>query len=221
MPVTAKQIQALDRIAIEKIGIPSVVLMENAGRAVAQEVLGLLRGKRRRGVCVFCGPGNNGGDGFVAARHLLLEGRTVKVFLIGDPKKLKGDAALNFGIFRRLGGPIRTVKRLTAAGAARAMIGCDVIVDALFGVGLNRDLREPFRGIIEQINASEKPVIAVDVPSGLNATTGETFGVCIKAARTVTFTCSKRGFLRNEGLKHTGKVIVADIGIPKQLIRKI
>jgi NAD(P)H-hydrate epimerase len=220
MLVTVKQIQALDKIAIERIGIPSAVLMENAGRAVAQEVLRYLTKKRRPSVCVFCGLGNNAGDGFVAARHLLVRGIRVQTFLLGDPKNLKGDAALNYRIFRKLGGPFKKIGRMTPA-AARAMAGCAVVVDALFGVGLNREIQDPFRGIIEKINAAGRAVIAVDVPSGLNATTGEVFGVCVKATRTVTFTCPKKGFFRREGPRHTGKIIVADIGIPKQLVQRI
>lgn len=215
-----KQVQSLDKAAIEKIGIPSVVLMEHAGCAVAQEVLRFLARKHRSSVCVLCGLGNNAGDGFVAARHLLIKGVAVQVFLVGKASDLKADTALNCRIFRKLGGSVKKMRRITPA-AVRDLTGCAVVVDALFGVGLNREIREPLRGIIEKMNALRKPVISVDVPSGLDATTGEILGICVKAARTVTFTCPKRGFFCKEGPKHTGKIIVVDIGIPRQLLKKI
>lgn len=220
--VTAKQIQDLDRIAIGRYGVPSLALMENAGRAVAQEVLRRVRRVRRPRVCVVCGLGNNAGDGFVIARHLINAGVNTKIFLAGRGSKLKADAAINYKILKKLKYPIHE------AGARRVMpllrkeiTRADAVVDAIFGVGLNREVGEPFRSVIETVNAHARRVVAVDVPSGLDATTGDIYGVCVRAAATVTFSFAKKGFFRRQGPKHAGKVIVVDIGIPVRLMRQV
>jgi NAD(P)H-hydrate epimerase len=214
--LTISESQLLDKIAIQNIGIPSSVLMENAGRAVAGEVLSLILGKKRSCVCVLCGVGNNAGDGFVAARHLLNAGVRTKVFLIGKPDQLKEDAAINYQILKNLKYPIRSIQKINKP-TLREIQSADIIVDAVFGVGLNRKIREPFRSVIQTLNAQKKIVVAVDIPSGLDGTTGEIYGVCIKATATVTFSLPKRGFFRKEGPSHTGRIVVVDIGIPKQL----
>lgn len=206
--VTAQEIKQLDKVAIERYGISSLVLMENAGRAVAQEVVKILKGRRKPRVGIFCGSGNNGGDGFVAARHLVNLGIRVDIFLLGRAA-LTSDAAVNYRILKRCGYKIQ--ERVKTA----AIRQCDVIVDALFGVGLNRDVVDPFKTAIETINAAGKRVVAVDVPSGLDATSGKIHGVCVKASRTVTFSFPKTGFFKNKGPQVAGKIIVADIGIPK------
>jgi len=216
--VTVKQIQNLDRRAIEKTGIPSVILMENAGRAVAQGVIKELGKRDKRPVIVLCGPGNNGGDGFVAARHLLNAGIALNVFLIGREKDLKSDARLNYDILKRLRQPVLEISAVNQS-LRKSILNSAVVVDAILGVGLNRDITGLLKDVIEAVNASAKGVIAVDIPSGLNGTTGKIFGVCIKAAATVTFSFVKKGFLLNRGPEFTGKIIVADIGIPLQLLR--
>ena len=214
--LTAREIQSLDRKAIEKYGVPSIVLMENAGRAVADEVLKDLRKIRRPKVCVFCGVGNNAGDGFVIARHLLNQGIGTKIFLIGRPKQLKADAAINYQILQNCKYKISEISLL--AGAVRKTVEeTDIIIDAIFGVGLNRDIVEPSKSIIEVLNHSMKRILAVDVPSGLNATTGKIYGVCIKAYKTVTFSFPKTGFFKNAGPLYIGKLVVADIGIPSKI----
>lgn len=207
--VTIKEIQTLEKMAIGKIGIPSLVLMENAGRAVAQETKRSLRGKRN--VAVVCGTGNNAGDGFVAARHLMNAGIKVKIFLAGPAAQLKKDAAVNYQVLRKIKYPINGCKgKKFSADIARA----DCVIDAIFGVGLNRTIEEPFHSVIEVINKNAKYIIAVDTPSGLDGTTGGIYGACIKADKTVTFTFSKTGFLKNNGPEQTGKIVIADIGIP-------
>ncbi len=214
--VTVKQIQKLDKLAIEKYGIPSLTLMENAGRQVAFEVTKTLKRKKQPHVCVICGLGNNAGDGFVIARYLIDIGIKTSIFLIGKGCRLKHDAAVNYKILKNAKRPIREV------GSAdlrflRDIQKSDIIVDAIFGVGLNREILDPFRSIIEVINKNSKKIISVDTPSGLDGTTGKIYGICIKADLTVTFTFMKKGFLRGQGPKHTGKVTVVDIGIPVQL----
>jgi len=212
--VTTKQIQKFDKLVIEKYGVPSIVLMENAGASVAEEVIKRLRGRRR--VCIVCGAGNNGGDGFVAARHLFNKGCQVTVVLIGKPTSLKHDAAVNFAVLKKLKIQIICVG---AHGRAplREIQNADIVVDAIFGVGLNRDIEEPTKSVIEAINVHAKKVLAVDTPSGLEATSGRIYGVCVKAHTTVTFTFAKKGFKTGVGPTYCGRIIVADIGIPKSL----
>lgn len=218
---TAAQAQAIDRFAIQKLGIPSLVLMENAGRLTAQEIL--KRARPRRGLApknavIFCGTGNNGGDGFVIARHLFLKGIKTKVFLIGKAQNLKADPAINYQILKKLKCPVESISGVTKnvlTDGGRAA----VIVDAIFGIGLSRDIGAPHRSIIATINQAKTMVVAVDVPSGLNATTGKPLGICVKAHVTVTFALMKKGLLTREGKKYAGKVIVADIGIPLKCCR--
>jgi ADP-dependent NAD(P)H-hydrate dehydratase / NAD(P)H-hydrate epimerase len=202
---TAEMAEA-DRLAIAG-GVPGIELMENAGRAVADAVLRL----RPRRVTVVAGPGNNGGDGFVAARHLAAQGIQVRVCFVGDARKLKGDAS-------------RAAERWTGAldeGLPAALADADFIIDALFGAGLDRDVEGLSRTIIGAINARGVPVIAVDLPSGVNGTTGATMGVAVKATRTVTFFRRKTGHLLLPGRLQCGAVEVADIGISASVLEKI
>jgi len=214
--ITTKQIQKLDDIAINQFGIPSIALMENAGRQTAIEAIKMLKRIKRPKVCVVCGMGNNAGDGFVIARHLINAGIGVNVWLLGDPKKLKKDALINYRILKKCKYPIRV-------GARRAVPvrNYDLIIDAIFGVGLNRKIGAPFKNVIECINRDAKKILAVDIPSGLDGTTGKTFGVCIKANKTVTFSFAKKGFLIGQGPKQVGKIIVVDIGIPEKVKKLI
>lgn len=219
-PVTAAQIQTLDRIAIEKTGIPALVLMENAGRAVAECVVREFAAGKKGPVVIFCGTGNNGGDGLVAARHLVNAGMRVKIFLVGKASGLKADAAVHCRILKNCGYPVVEI----AAGGQdvrRAISRAGLIVDAIFGVGLNRDVEDPVKSFIAAINGSGAKVVAVDVPSGLDATTGKIHGACVIAAATVTFTLPKKGFYKNDGPRAAGRIIVADIGIPRKLWKDI
>lgn len=220
-PVTVRQIQNLDRIAIERYGIPSLALMESAGRAVAEEVKKFLRRKKRPRVCIICGVGNNAGDGFVAARHLLNAGIGTKVFLVGKARQLKHGAAVNYRILKRMKCPIIDCRGAKFCAPAGSIAQANVVVDAIFGVGLNREIVEPFRSVIETINRAAKYVIAVDIPSGLDGTTGAIYGVCVKADRTMTFSFPKKGFLKCHGPRQTGKVVVVDIGIPAQIVKQV
>jgi NAD(P)H-hydrate epimerase len=218
MRVSVRQIQKLDKIAIETYGVPSLALMENAGRAVSAEVLKALRG--RRNVCVICGLGNNAGDGFVLARHLINAGCNVSIVLIGRGTQLKEDAAVNYHILKKLKHPILEMKQVSDR-VIGALKKSDIVVDAIFGVGLNRAVGSPFKEFIEAINHCSRRVIAVDTPSGLDATDGDIYAVCVKADKTVTFTFSKKGFTKRQGPKHVGKVVVVDIGIPRQLQKRL
>lgn len=217
--VTVGQIQKIDHWAIHECGIPSLVLMENAGRAVSAAVFSQLRSLKEPRVGVFCGTGNNGGDGLVAARYLLNTGVKVTVFMLGRPAELKGDAAVNYKIFAEWGQrPIWLTER--AGVMARRLEAQDLIVDAIFGVGLNREIRGLHRRVIEQLNSSARKIVAADIPSGLDGTTGIIQGVCVKAFQTVTMSLPKAGFFCGFGPEVCGEIMVADIGIPRRWLEK-
>ncbi|MDP8264722.1 MAG: NAD(P)H-hydrate epimerase [Candidatus Aceula lacicola] len=217
---SVKQAQRLDRIAIEQFGIPSIVLMENAGRLVACEIMRILKKSKGNFVCIICGAGNNGGDGFVVARHLLNNGYRVKVFLIGSVNRLNNGPAIHYKILKKLKCPIQNVSRLNQ-DMLKDFKKATLIVDAIFGVGLNRAISDPFKSIIEAINTFKKRVVSIDVPSGIDADTGRICGVCVKAYETVTMAVLKKGLLKNSATANTGEIRVVDIGIPKQIKEKI
>jgi hydroxyethylthiazole kinase-like uncharacterized protein yjeF len=203
---TAEMAQA-DRLAVAG-GIPGIELMENAGRAVADAVSKMSPGRR---VVVVAGPGNNGGDGFVAARYLAERGCVVSVCFVGDRGRLKGDAALAASRWNGL------VSDLSAAAFAE----CDLIIDALFGAGLDRSVEGSGRDAIALMNGATAPIVAVDLPSGVNGTTGAVMGCAINAKLTVTFFRCKPGHFLLPGRLHCGAVEVADIGIPGSVLARI
>ncbi|MEW6276245.1 MAG: NAD(P)H-hydrate dehydratase [Bacillota bacterium] len=212
--VTAAEMRELDRQAIEEYGIPGVVLMENAGIKVVEvirEMLGDVRGKK---ISIFVGKGNNGGDGLVVARHLFNLGAGVKVYLLASPEEITGDAFLNLRIWQKMGQEIRTIADRDEFDLEES----DLLVDAIFGTGFRGVPREPAASVIEAINASGKPVVAVDIPSGLEADTGLARGPCIRAVRTVTFGLPKLGLVLEPGASYAGKLHVADISIPAFLL---
>jgi hydroxyethylthiazole kinase-like uncharacterized protein yjeF len=217
--VTVKEIQKLDEIAISRYHIPSLYLMEQAGRAVAEEVWQSVRRVADPKVVIVCGLGNNAGDGLVVARQLINKNIRTDVIVVGKTGQLKKDASVNYALLRRLTDAIITVKKVNPA-VTRFLRDSDCIVDAIFGVGLNREIREPFRAFIRQINRLKKMVVSVDIPSGLDGTSGEIYGVCVRASKTVTFTYAKSGFYNRKGSRYTGQVIVVDIGIPANAKKK-
>ena len=206
--LTTGQMGRADSLAITH-GVPGLTLMENAGRGVAREALALLPGGGR--IAVLCGPGNNGGDGFVAARHLRGAGLDVRLALLGPVSALKGDAA---SMAARWG---LEIAPLTPA----AIEGADVVVDAMFGAGLARPIEGAAAAVIAALNASRIPALAVDVPSGLDGSTGQALGPVVKATRTVTFFRRKPGHLLMPGRGLCGPVIVDDIGIPDAVLDEI
>jgi hydroxyethylthiazole kinase-like uncharacterized protein yjeF len=208
--LTTAEMAEADRLTIAG-GTPGIDLMEQAGIAVADVVAAAAAGPQGRRVAVVAGPGNNGGDGFVAARHLAERGFAVRVSFVGDRGKLKGDAATAAA---RWGGPVD-------AAAPGQLADCDIIVDALFGAGLDRPVEGLPRAMIEAMNASAAPVVAVDLPSGINGTYGLVMGAAVKARTTVTFFRRKPGHLLLPGRLHCGEVIVADIGIPAKTLATI
>jgi hydroxyethylthiazole kinase-like uncharacterized protein yjeF len=197
-----------DRLTIEG-GIKGAVLMENAGRAVADEVS--RRFPDAETVMVLCGPGNNGGDGFVAARHLRERGYKVRLGFNGDPTRLPTDAAAMAKLWSE--GRVKL--------SADLLVGSDVVVDALFGAGLARPIEGAFAELIDDVNASGLPVVAIDVPSGIYGTTGEVRGTAIEGISTVTFFRLKPGHLLLPGRLHCGEVKLAQIGIPDSVLTTI
>ena len=201
--LTTAEMAEADHLTIAS-GTPGIALMENAGRAVAEAVR-RLPGQR---VVVVAGPGNNGGDGFVAARYLAERGYAVRVCLVGDAARLKGDARL---AFERWSGA-------TEPASPGGLADCDVVVDALFGAGLDRPVEGLPRAMIEAMNACGAPAVAVDLPSGVNGTTGAVMGVAVKARHSVTFFRRKPGHVLLPGRLYCGLVEVADIGIPDSVL---
>jgi NAD(P)H-hydrate epimerase len=216
MELSRDEARALDRRAMEECGIPGAVLMENAGRGMAE----LLRRLGIRGTVVLCcGPGNNGGDGFVIARHLDNAGVAVRVLLFARPEKLAGDAALNYRVLVH-GGVSPDVfdpAALDESRLRRELAAADWVVDALFGSGQLGPVRPPYDRAVEAINASGARVLAVDIPTGLDADTGLPHGATVRAAHTATVVAPKKGFARPEAQEWLGEVHVIDIGIPRRL----
>ena len=216
MVMTRDQVRAVDAWAINTLGIPGVVLMENAGRGCAELIEEKLRDVSGPKVCVFCGTGNNGGDGYVIARQLSNSGFEVTVVVCGDRCKIKGDAKINLDILERMGQPIESLNPAqgdTAAQVADFAAGADMLVDSLFGTGLSGQIRDDYRRLIESLNACECPILAVDIPSGLDCDTGRPLGTAIEASWTVTFVAVKKGFTFAQAARYTGEVFVASIGI--------
>jgi NAD(P)H-hydrate epimerase len=216
--VTSQEMKRLDELTIKTIGIPSIVLMENAGIKVVEVIekeYSLLPGKS---VYIVCGPGNNGGDGMVVARHLFNRRVRVKVFLLANKNRIKGDAATNLGIAEKLGIEVKEINSAQDLKLLRQELpNADIIVDALLGTGSTLPLRGLIRETVSLINQCSSYTIAVDLPTGLHADTGEVPGEAIKANVTVTFAYPKRGLYLYPGMNYTGKIEVADIGIPSSL----
>ncbi|MGE5280521.1 MAG: NAD(P)H-hydrate epimerase [Deltaproteobacteria bacterium] len=210
----------LDRLAWERYRIPTLLLMERAGQAVAGEVLGILGRRRSQRVVCVCGKGNNGGDGFVAARYLKQAGVPVEVYFTGTARDLKGDAQLNYRILVRLGIVLRPLRGAKdRERLRRSLRAAEVVVDALLGIGAQGAAREPLARVIRLLNASGAWIVAADVPSGLDAATGACAGEVVQACRTVTFTALKTGLVSAAGRRKAGRIRVADIGIPFSEIR--
>jgi NAD(P)H-hydrate epimerase len=228
--LTPGECRAVDSYAINELGIPGVVLMENAGRNCADLIEQWGEDRLKHGVVcralravIVCGKGNNGGDGFVIARHLAHRGHQVTIDVTADPATLIGDAAINHAIADKMRLPIRRLSANNIDAAVRRWRGCDVIVDAMFGTGFSGALREPLADFVRQINKLDGPqVVAVDVPSGLDAETGEVQGLAIEAEHTITFLAEKSGYANSQAKRYLGKVTVVDIGAPtKYILRRL
>ncbi len=219
---TSVEMRELDRIAIEEKGIPGLLLMENAGRGVVSAMEKFFPNLNRYSVIVIAGKGNNGGDGFVVARHLYNRGVDVEIVLISDPSSIKGDAQENLKILRNMGIPIHSITaeedlKILNEKLKRANL---IIVDAIFGTGLSTPVEGIPSEAIKLINASGAKVVSIDLPSGVDASTGRILGSAVKADLTVTFALPKVGHLLFPGADYTGRLEVVDISIPRDVIEK-
>lgn len=215
--LTRAQARQVDRLAVERFAMPSLLLMENAARGVAVVADAMLaKAAGGDGVLVLCGGGNNGGDGLGAARHLHNRGYRVHIGLLADPAKYGDDALINWNIVRAMRLPAEPFdsSRLATHRAA-------LVIDAIFGTGLDKPPRDPFPAIAQAINDSGDSVLAVDLPSGMECDSGTIMGAAIRATRTVTFVAPKAGFGEPSSVAFTGDVVVADIGCPREILEMI
>ena len=223
-----QQVRQVDRLAVEELGIPGVVLMENAGREVAMAALDVLEGDLQvfagdARVVILCGGGNNGGDGYVAARHLANHNAKVTAFAAVDPATLRGDAAIHYAIAAKMNlvEPLFTEDQLLAA--AQPLSEAHLIIDALLGTGFSGAVRPHLAAIIDTANAMKERgalIVAVDVPSGFDCDTGTPSNAAIYADVTVTFVAPKTGFAQPQAELYVGRLTVGDIGAPLWLIPK-
>ena len=217
------EVRELDRRAINDFGVPGIVLMENAGRGCAELLMRL--NPERKPVVILCGPGNNGGDGFVIARHLDNAGWSVDVRVFAKNNGLSGDSEINFEAitnsdihFTQTDPAYFSHPDLYDQFLRLSFNPATWVVDAFFGTGLSRPLAAPFDELAAIVNASGKPVLAIDIPSGLDCDTGEPLGPTVRATHTATFVAHKRGFLNPASQAWTGEVHVIDIGAPRVLV---
>ena len=208
------EMRSMDRFAMENLGIVEEILMENAALSsisVLRDVIGL-RGKK---FIIFCGSGNNGGDGLAAARLILSGGGRVKVFLLGNPEKYKGAAKTNFGIISKL--PIEMMRLEKTTGLKKDLAHCDAVIDGIFGTGLDRPVEGLAAEVMNLINKSGKFVLSLDIPSGVNGDTGEVMGSAVEADCTVSFGLPKIGNMLYPGCEYGGKLFVSHISFPPSL----
>lgn len=215
MRLTRDQVRDVDHRAIHEYAIPGVVLMENAAIACVRVISEMLPDIAGKPVLILCGGGNNGGDGFAIARHLSIAQAKVTIGLMGDPEVSRDEALSNWRIVKAMKIPSQQ-----ATPELIAKNKWSLIVDALFGTGLSRPPRDPFPAMASAVNASGSPVLAVDVPSGLDCDTGKPLGACINATRTVTFVAAKVGFDAPEAATYLGELTVAGIGCPVELDKR-
>jgi ADP-dependent NAD(P)H-hydrate dehydratase / NAD(P)H-hydrate epimerase len=218
--LTAQEMAGFDQQTIKTIGIPGIVLMENAARGAAEFFIELFPDMLNSRIAVIAGTGNNAGDGFVLARIFHTRGAQVRVFCLRSPGKLSGDALTNFNILERLGVPVTIWDEAEDFEVQWHQVGeSDFIIDAILGTGLKTEVRGLYREIIDEINTFSGPVLAVDVPSGLDASSGRPLGSAVKAAATATFGFLKIGHVVEPGTDLVGQVRVVDIGIPPDVAK--
>ncbi len=214
--VTAEIMRTLDRKAIEEFGIPGLVLMENAARGTVGAMFRHFPNLSGMQVGILAGRGNNGGDGFAVARYLLNRGISCHVYLLAAREELRGDAAANLEIFIRMGGTVSEILNLEEWESQKEKIAThDLLVDGILGTGLKGEVQGFFQAIIEFMNSLGTPIVAIDIPSGLDADNGQVLGVCIRASLTVTFGLLKRGLLVLPGVQYCGKTVLVDISLPR------
>jgi len=216
---TAEIMRKLDRRAVEEFGIPGLVLMENAARGTVRAMFQHFPDLLTQRVGILAGQGNNGGDALAVTRYLLNRGVACQVYLLAAKEEVKGDAATNLEILERMGGEIVEMpNRESWEPQQKKMAGHDLLVDGILGTGLNAPVQGLFREIIERVNSLGLPVVSIDIPSGLDADSGQVLGICIRACLTVTFGLAKRGLLVQPGVQCCGKLIIVDISLPRPAV---
>jgi NAD(P)H-hydrate epimerase len=216
--VTRNQVREIDRRSIEEFHIPGIVLMENAARAAADVAWDMIGRQAGRFVTIFCGPGNNGGDGLAIARHLHNRGTHVEIVPVFHPDKLHGDALINWNIVQAMNLEVVSLDEAADALAREP----ELVIDALLGTGFAGEPRGPIGQAIELITRKCKSgILSVDLPSGLDCDTGQPADLCIRATHTITFVAEKRGFDNAIAKPYLGKVTVGEIGCPKSLIEAV
>jgi len=220
--VTREQMREMDQMTIEEMGLPGVVLMENAGRGAAGVAVEMIEAKKSRSIMVMCGSGNNGGDGYVIARYLINWGHRVRVCALCPLDEVAGDARTQMDVLLAMQADVRPVLDHTElAAAARRFSHTHLVVDAVLGTGLKGEVRGIGAEAIEIMNSGSVPVLSLDIPSGLDANTGKPMGCAVEATRTATFHAPKVGFRQKGASKYVGKVVIVDIGIPKDVTRAV
>lgn len=210
--LSRQESRELDRQAIEEFAIPSIVLMENAGRSITDF---LLSQYTTGDIVICCGKGNNAGDGFVVARHLDNHNIPVRILLFAPPEELKGDAKINYSIVIKSEIPMIFCNPDDNLKIQKELANAGWIIDAIFGTGLVGEIKSPFDTIIQLINSTSAKILSIDIPSGLDCDTGTPLGAAIKAQFTATCATLKKGFLNPEAAEFLGHIHVVDIGVPK------
>lgn len=217
-----KDMQKMDQYTIEKIGLPGVVLMENAGAKVVEEILKSTTKNYPR-VIVLAGGGNNGGDGFVIARRLFDLGLKPLLWLLVDPLRIKGDAKIHFDVYKKRGLPLFHLQENKLETLREELNQADIIVDAILGTGVNGPVRDPLNNVISLVNTftGKNMIISVDIPSGVSSDTGNVEGEAIKASKTITFVFPKKGFFLNKGPQYVGEWKAVDISVPPTIVEEL
>lgn len=221
--LSCSHVRQLDQLAIQRFDVPGLILMENAGRGCAEL---LLQQEPGDAIVICCGRGNNGGDGFVIARQLQMAGRSPQIVLAGEPDILQGDAAVNCRIVQQLGIPIRAIREAEISAELQRELsellhGASWIVDALLGTGATGAARGVTADLIELINGAGRPVLAVDLPSGLDGDTGEAKGSCVRATLTATLAAYKPGLLQPAAAAYVGRLELVSIGVPLEPLLRL
>lgn len=216
--VSTAQMREIDRKASEIFGIPTLILMEHAGTGTAdiaeRHFFSRSGNEGPKKILVVCGKGNNGGDGLVAARHLFNRGYQVKVILAAaDSSVLTPDAKTNYEILKKMQVPVLSPRETEDETKA-----ADLMIDAVFGTGLAGEIKPPFTGLIQMMNAAGKPILSIDIPSGLNSDTGEVMGAAVRASVTAVLGLPKQGLYAGKGPDYAGKIYVVDIGLPRLIL---
>ncbi|MCQ4925182.1 NAD(P)H-hydrate epimerase [Tissierella carlieri] len=216
LAISCEEMKAMDFYAIEKIGIPSIVLMENA----ALRVIDNIDLDRMNSITLICGVGNNGGDGLAIARHLIINRKNVDLFIVGNLDKGTKDFNINLNILKNM-----ELKFIHITGEKeleilkKSLVKNDLTIDSIFGIGLTRDVEDIYKDVISLINHYSNNILSVDIPSGLDGDTGEILGISVKSNKTITFHLIKKGLL--ESKEYTGEIIVEPIGIPEKVTKVI